>query len=178
MVDKLLTNHRLSRLNELRKERLFFFILVALPMCFCAIALTWAEMEGSSSSALVTVSPVMEPTLTLTPTILATSTPELMKVEYQVQVQSVGRALTTEIWYTSERGGQNQKETPTLTNGGMFSATVYMPPGEHVELAAFLANNAAGQVICRIIIGDELLEESSRRGTATGVHCAGAVPQP
>lgn len=165
-----MTENNLERTLQLRQARhavtIITVIMLVLLALICFILLPVEAVDES---------PIISPSPTPTPEPTPTSLPELVTVEYQIEV--VGKLSSTQVdfWYTSAANGEKQVESTTIGNVRPFTITktVTIDPGEYVEIAGVVANGGFGTLTCRILVNDLLIEQSTSQGAGTSVNCAG-----
>jgi hypothetical protein len=109
------------------------------------------------------------------PSATSTQLPELITVEYQIEVLTKEPSTLVNLWYTSESGGQNQADSLVMHNVKPFTKTVTISPGAYVEIGGNFASSKLGELACRILVDDVLIEQSSSYSAGAGVHCSGAA---
>lgn len=158
----------MERTSQLRKARRILTIFaVPMLMVLARICFVLFPVEAIDKTSIVLPTPTPEPT--------PTSLPELVTVEYQIEVVSKITSTQVDFWYTSEAEGTNKIESTTIGNVKPFTITktVTIDPGEHVEIAGVIANGGFGTLTCRILVDDVLIEQSTSQGPGTSVNCSG-----
>lgn len=154
---------RTRKLSTSRKTLTALTVLVIMPLCYLLLASVFND-KGEEKDLMV---------------VMATSTStvpfKVSTVEYQIEVTSNEPSLLVEFWYTSESGGKNQADSIRVNNSRLFTRTVMISSGEQIELAGVLMNAGTGELTCRILVDDTLIEQSTSQGAGAGVYCSGGA---
>jgi len=154
---------RTLQLSKARKLLTAFVVLIVMPLLIFVLL----PIGATDETRTITASP--------TPMLTPTSSPELVTVEYQIEVVSEISPIMVEVWYTSKSNGENQTDTVRVNNSKPFTKTVTIHSGEHVEIAGVLANSSGGKLVCRILVDHVLVEKNTGQGAGASVYCSGFV---
>lgn len=172
-LSKLLSKKRVTVIRTAVPTFLFALSLIIL----CGVLLK----NEKSNSGVADIEPVQTSTPTpiptstvLTPTIVATSTPELIPVEYQIIVTGNDATVPLQFWFTNENESI-EIDSQDISNGHPFTHTVQMRPNAYIELSGVITNTSDGNISCRILVGGVLVEQRTGQSSQSGVYCSGVV---
>lgn len=140
--------------------------LAILLMLMCCFLLISAGTIGEAATPATAT-----PLATVTPT----STPDLMTVEYQLEVSGTVMLVPVQFWFTSDNEGQNLAQSRQMSNGRPFTATIQANPGAFVELAGVITNGREGTLTCRILVEGTVVAQKVGQGRGAATYCSGTV---
>lgn len=161
-----MTENDSERLLQLRTARKVLTVFVVVAIVLIALCGFFLSSIGTTDTK-VTVKP--------SPTAAPTQPLELITVEYQIEVVAERSSTLVKFWYTSESGEQNQADSLWINTAKPFTKTVAMSPGKYVEIGGIFANSESGKLVCRILVDDVLINQSSSYDAGAGVLCSGAA---
>jgi hypothetical protein len=144
---------------------------------FLAILIIWqVHASNKRANAAISFTPTPSPTATVTPT--PTATHDMVSVTYLVAVESdEWPHVTVDLWYSSGPEQRNQERGRRILASNPYIIEAQLPPGTFVELFAAMQSSRAGNLTCRLIVADTVIQERSSRGQGAGVYCSGpAIP--
>lgn len=138
-----------------------------------AIFITRHGIRNRNASTMVST-PTPPPTITPP----STPSPNLVSVTYYLVVNSDEWSnLPVDLWYSGGPEQRHQKREQRIFTGTPYLIKVQVPPGTFVELFAVIQSNLSGEVTCRIVIAEKVIQENTSRGQGAGVYCEGpAIP--
>lgn len=142
---------------------------VTILLVFLAILIIWlANVHDNRAGTATSSTPTPSPT--------ATVTPETLSVTYLIAVESdEWSSVTVDLWYSSGIDQRKQERGRRILDSDPYIIELQMPPGTFVELFAALQNNSSGNLTCRIVAANVVIQERSSRGQGAGVYCGGPV---
>ncbi len=164
MNDK--SSHAVERSKQIR---IWLPTAVALLFIITLFVLLLAAFRPKDEVASVT------PTLTPTPTLSPSSTPELVTVEYQLELVEGGTAVSAQYWFTGGVEGNNRSGSRLISASRPLTWTVQVRPGDPVELSGVLANGRSGKLTGRILVEEVVIAQNARQGQGAGVYCSGVA---
>jgi hypothetical protein len=153
-----------GRLKQIRLIVPTVLAIMLMLMCFFLLASIGAANE---TAALSIATPL--------PTITPTSKPNLITVEYQLEVSSTVMLVPVQFWFTSDNEGQNLAQSRQMSNGRPFTATIQANPGAFVELAGVITNGREGTLTCRILVEGTVVAQKVGQGRGAATYCSGTV---
>lgn len=156
-------------INTWREARHRVAAVAILVLVFLAILIIW-QGDGGRSASAVASTPTPSPTVTPTPV----PSPELVSVAFHLAAESdEGSNLSVDLWYSSGPGQRIQERGRRIPAGDPYIIEVQVLPGTFMELFAAIQNNQSGELTCRIVVAETVIQENTSRGQGAGVYCEG-----
>lgn len=156
-------------INTWKQARHRVTVVAILVLVFFAILIIWQEDGGRSTSAVAST-PTPSPTATPTPA----PAPELVSVAFHLVANSdEGPNLSVDLWYSSGPGQRVQERGRRIPAGDPYIIEVQVPPGTFMELFAAIQSNQSGELTCRIVVAETVIQENTSMGQGAGVYCEG-----
>lgn len=148
-------------------------VVAIIGLVLLAISITRHGIRDRNASAIVST-PTPSPPITPRPT----PTPKLVSVTYYLVVDSDEWSnLPVDLWYSAGSEQRHQKREQRIFTSTPYLINVQAPPGTFVELFAAIQSNLSGEVTCRIVVAEKVIQENTSQGQGAGVYCEGpAIP--